>query len=338
MITSGLVVQNHGKGIFPSSRKSSHRMFTRPYTDNFDKPIPTFSRPFDEKFTPTVNYRKVFGKGVTADEKLYYLEQDMYQKIKRVNDLPLNRNTRKKIDNALRSGTLMDKFLFLEKMFKDGYGDERSMEGIIAWLGGSMREPVGYRDESRDAMSLDTRSILRSAPSSYGFSFDEYQRQILERHNPITSELLEDGDFDAIINSLNLTDFDPQTDDLIGDVIMQEGDMLPAYEPPEEVDEDMPPEYLSRATSTASARNTSSQLNNILEATRNMQRARRQSFENLPSVLGARRRSSVESIARAAKRMRKPSVGNLQSVLGARRRDSTESLNEGRPARRAREY
>jgi hypothetical protein len=325
MITSGLVVQNYGKGTFPSSRKSSHRVFVHPHTDNFSQPIPAFSRPFDEKFVKTVDYRKVFGRGVSADEKLYYLEHDMYQKIKRVNDLPLQRRTRSKIEKTLRGGTLMDKFLFLEKMLKNSDGGDRSMSGIEGWIAGNMREPGGDLISSDGTMSLDTRSILRSAYGSSVLDLENYQREILERSNSITSELLDSGDLGSIINTLNLTDFDPTTDDLIGDVIMAEGDYLPPYEPAEEQEDvDMPPEYASRRSSMASVPLANTQMNNIMNAT-----------ENVQSILGSRRRSSGQTDLPPTRRVRRFSAPRQHDRL--RRRGSGESMgSEQRPRRRRR--
>ena len=198
MITSGLVVQNHGKGIFPSSRKSS-KMYVRPHVDGYDLPIPVFSRPFDEKFTSTVNYHKVFGKGVTPDEKLYYLQNDMLQNMRRINAMPLKRKTKKLKALADEGGTLMDKFLLLER-FKNAGVEGSEMEGISDWFAGVVREPMlsAGRQSTASSMSLDTRSILQSNYSTE--SFEELQRKQLQE--PALAKLLDDTEIDDLLPML----------------------------------------------------------------------------------------------------------------------------------------
>jgi len=193
MITSGLVVQNHGKGTFPSSR-SKGKISSRPYVDGYDKPIPTFSRPFDEKFTPTVNYRKVFGKGVTPDEKLYYLQHDAFQSIRKINALPLNRRTKAVKKLSKLEGTLLDQYLFLERLKHESGAPPGSMESIIGWVAGAAREPqvsVG-RQSTEPGMEVDKRSILKSDAGSSA-SYETVQKRVLERSNPVTAELLDSG-------------------------------------------------------------------------------------------------------------------------------------------------
>ena len=198
MITSGLVVQNHGKGIFPSSRKSS-KMYIRPHVDGYDSPIPEFSRPFDEKFTSTVNYHKVFGKGVTPDEKLYYLQNDMLQNMRRINAMPLNKRTKKLKALADEGGTLMDKFLFLERFKNEGV-EGSEMDGISEWFAGVVRQPMlsEGRQSTAAGMDVDKRSILQSHHSTE--SFEALQRKQLQE--PALAKLLDDTEVDDLLPKL----------------------------------------------------------------------------------------------------------------------------------------
>lgn len=89
-ITSGLVIQNkYLNGWFPSSYSSSDTTTVRPFTDDFDKGVTTVSDPNRiENGRPSVtipvsvNYKKVFGKGSSADERAYFLERgvDRFQR------------------------------------------------------------------------------------------------------------------------------------------------------------------------------------------------------------------------------------------------------------------
>lgn len=74
MITSGLLVQNRGYNIFPSTR-TRERTVAHPYVYGFDKATvnktdfhnPTLKTP------PSVNFSKIFGRGITASEKDFFL-------------------------------------------------------------------------------------------------------------------------------------------------------------------------------------------------------------------------------------------------------------------------
>lgn len=204
MITSGLVVQNHGKGIFPSSR-SRKRTFVRPYVDGYDKPIPSFSRPFDEKFTKTVNYHKVFGKGVTPDEKLYYLEHDMFQTVARANAMPLKRKTRKRgAAESLEGSTLMDKYMLLEKFKSPDFEPFVPMEGIENWQTAAARNPEiseGRKSTVSGEIDVDKKSVLQSVAPSSG-DYNELQEKVLNQADPVKSKLLDEGDGAALMPML----------------------------------------------------------------------------------------------------------------------------------------
>jgi len=74
MITSGLVVQNKGYGTYQSLR-TRDRTNVRPYVYGFDS-VPVSKSDYHNpylKTPPTVNYQKIFGRGVTPSEKDYFM-------------------------------------------------------------------------------------------------------------------------------------------------------------------------------------------------------------------------------------------------------------------------
>lgn len=74
MITSGLLVQNRGYNIFPSNR-TRERTVAHPYVYGFDKATVNktdFHNP-SLKTPPSVNFSKIFGRGLTASEKDFFL-------------------------------------------------------------------------------------------------------------------------------------------------------------------------------------------------------------------------------------------------------------------------
>lgn len=204
MITSGLLVQNYGKGKFPSSYSKKTSVSSRPFVSKFDSGLPEIERPFDEIFTPTINYRHIFGKGATRDQKLYYLEHDMFQKMKQINSLPLKRKTKSKLGKKLDTGGLIDKFYFLEKLAsKDGKGGV-SMEDIQEWMNerpGNISNWLARieteSDSVSDKMSIDTRQILQSVASSTDIE-EAKRRAIAQRTDPTLGELLDGTDVDAL--------------------------------------------------------------------------------------------------------------------------------------------
>ena len=80
MITSGFI-NRYG---YPSSNNNKSRILERPYTHEFDKPALIASDPHGiENGRPkysipsSVNYQKVFGKRMNADDRLYYLAKGL---------------------------------------------------------------------------------------------------------------------------------------------------------------------------------------------------------------------------------------------------------------------
>jgi hypothetical protein len=74
MITSGLLVQNRGFGTYPSSN-SRERISAHPYVYGFDS-VPVKTTEFHNtnlKIPPSVNYNKIFGRGLTPSEKDHFL-------------------------------------------------------------------------------------------------------------------------------------------------------------------------------------------------------------------------------------------------------------------------
>lgn len=73
MITSGLVIQNKAYSIFaPSSYSSSRKSFIRPAVTNGDPGIPVITHDFSVP-PSSLRYSKIFGKGSTSDERMYYI-------------------------------------------------------------------------------------------------------------------------------------------------------------------------------------------------------------------------------------------------------------------------
>lgn len=137
MITSGLLVQNraHFRG-FPSSYRQDNDVYARPYVDGFDTGIVRVSEPFKiENGLPpvippsTVNYRNIFGRGSTADEREFYLNRGMTMKQAAASQMKAGRGLRRAKNQ--KTGTYFtnafDDTLIEQNGYKSSY---KSMSGV----------------------------------------------------------------------------------------------------------------------------------------------------------------------------------------------------------------
>lgn len=174
MITSGFI-NRYG---YPSSNNNKSRILERPYTHEFDKPALIASDPHGiENGRPkysipsSVNYQKVFGKRMNADDRLYYLAKGL--------------NKRKLLNSSLGKNVvgrnLFGEYSEILKNSKFDSVDENvnladpiNFDTTSEMLRRQLKNFYQWRDSSN--RSLSSRSSLLSSTGSF-MNVDVNQRE-----------------------------------------------------------------------------------------------------------------------------------------------------------------
>jgi hypothetical protein len=177
MITSGLLIQNRARYTpYPSVHRNVSSELIEPYVSKFDRGIPSALTSFENESVVSIPYKKLFGKGLTADERLYFVENNVSNRIK---------TAQKRIPKGMSRprarvlNTLTDQALE-QLIYSEPIDESKSMGGIIEprdilreqlyYLQGpyrnTARTPSLGPSESASQMSPLSDSVMRQYRSS----------------------------------------------------------------------------------------------------------------------------------------------------------------------------